>query len=105
MLSVNRIPVNRPFSRFVTRILRIANTPIGWREPGPAWELTVLDVQMRGKAHFFKTIGAHQQYSRSEFKSVRDDMPIAQALESLKQAVPSKQDNQSATGGDASHRK
>lgn len=48
------------------------------------WELTVLNVQMTGRALFFKTIAVKQKYTRSEFKRVPDDLPIAQAAEMLK---------------------
>ena len=47
------------------------------------WELTLLKVQMRGKALFFKTIGVQQDYSRSNFKQVPDDLTLAKAAEML----------------------
>jgi len=53
------------------------------------WELTVLDVQMTGRALFFKTIGEQQQFSRSEFKRVPDDLTLAQADQMLKKEVAS----------------
>jgi hypothetical protein len=53
------------------------------------WELTLLHVQMKGKALFFKTIGVQQQYTRSNFKQVPDDLPLAKAAEMLeKQKTP-----------------
>ena len=48
------------------------------------WELTRLDVNMNGKALFFKTIRVRQKYSRSEFKRVPNDLTVAQATEMLK---------------------
>jgi hypothetical protein len=55
------------------------------------WELTVLKVEMQGKALFFKTIGVHQDYRHTEFRRVPDDLTIAQAVELLrKQAVSNK---------------
>ena len=48
------------------------------------WELTVLNVEMNGKALFFKTISVHQKYRRSDFKQVPDDTTIAQGVEMLK---------------------
>ena len=39
-------------------------------EPG-YWELTVLDVDMKGKALFFKTIGVQEEMKRSMFRRVR----------------------------------
>lgn len=55
------------------------------------WELTLLHVQMKGKALFFKTIGVQQQYTRSNFKQVPDDLPLAKAAAMLqKQERPIK---------------
>jgi hypothetical protein len=47
------------------------------------WELTVLNVNMKGKALFFKTIAVQQKYSRANFKQVRDDLTPAGAAEIL----------------------
>jgi len=49
------------------------------------WELTALNVQMKGKAPFFKTVGVHQKYVRADFGCVPDDLTIAQAAQMLKQ--------------------
>ena len=57
------------------------------------WELTVLNVQMNGKALFFKTISVKQKYFRTEFKRVPDDLTVAQAAEMLKKEVASKRTN------------
>lgn len=51
------------------------------------WELTTLNVHMTGKALFFKTIGEQQEYYRSEFKRVPDDLSMVQAEEMLKKEV------------------
>jgi hypothetical protein len=48
------------------------------------WELTFLNVQMKGKALFFKTIGTQQKFSKSDFKLMPDDLTIAQAAEILR---------------------
>jgi len=48
------------------------------------WELTFLKVQMKGKALFFKTIGVEQNYSRSDFRQVPDDLTLAQAADVLR---------------------
>jgi hypothetical protein len=48
------------------------------------WELTFLNVQMKGKALFFKTIGAQQKFSKSDFKLMPDDLTIAQTAEILR---------------------
>jgi hypothetical protein len=47
------------------------------------WELTVLNVNMKGKALFFKTIAVQQKYSRANCKQVRDDLTPAGAAEIL----------------------
>jgi hypothetical protein len=51
------------------------------------WELTVLNVHMTGKALFFKTIGEQQEYYRTEFKRVPDNLSLSQAQEMLKKEV------------------
>ncbi|PYX17017.1 MAG: hypothetical protein DMG87_16490 [Acidobacteria bacterium] len=48
------------------------------------WEMTLLKVQMKGKALFFKTIGVQQNYSRSDFRQVPDDLTVAQAADILR---------------------
>ena len=48
------------------------------------WELTLLHVNMKGKALFFKTIGVQQNYTRSDFKQVADDLTLTKAAEILK---------------------
>ena len=51
------------------------------------WELTVLNVQMKGKVLFFKTIGVRQKIIRSGFRRVSDDLPLAQAAEILRESA------------------
>jgi hypothetical protein len=51
------------------------------------WELTLLNVSMTGKALLFKTIGVQQQYTRSNFKQVPDDLGLAKAAEMLEKEV------------------
>lgn len=54
------------------------------------WELTLLKVQMKGKALFFKTIGVQQNYTRSDFKHLPDDLTLAKGAQMVeKQAEPS----------------
>ncbi len=48
------------------------------------WELTALNVQMRGKALFFKTIAVRQKIVRSGLHRVSDDLTLAQAADMLK---------------------
>jgi hypothetical protein len=61
-------------------------------EVGPGyWELTLLRVQMKGRAFFFKTISVQQNYSRSDFRQVPDNLTLAQAADILrKQSTPTK---------------
>jgi hypothetical protein len=47
------------------------------------WELTLLNVHMKGKALFFKTISVQQDYSRSDFQKVPDDLTLAKAADAL----------------------
>jgi hypothetical protein len=55
------------------------------------WELTALNVQMNGKALFFKTISVRQKYSRSDFKRVPDNLDVAQGVQMLRHQVASEQ--------------
>jgi hypothetical protein len=55
------------------------------------WELTMLNVEMKGKALLFKTISVHQKYSRSEFQRVPNDITSLQAATMLKQHAASEQ--------------
>jgi len=43
------------------------------------WELTVLDVDMKGKALLFKTIGVRETENHSDFHLVPDDLTLAEA--------------------------
>lgn len=66
------------------------------------WELTVLNVQMRGKALFFRTISVQQQFSREDFKRVPDNLSLAQAHEMLKKEIASQEARKGAAGSEAS---
>jgi len=48
------------------------------------WELTVLNVNMKGKALFFKTINVQQKVSRTGFSKVADDLSPQQGAAMLK---------------------
>lgn len=56
-------------------------------EPG-YWELTAMNVNMKGKVLFFKTIGVQQRESRSAFQRVGDDLTPAQAVRILLGQAP-----------------
>ena len=62
------------------------------------WEMTLLQVEMNGKALFFKTITVRQKISRSEFKRVPDDLTVAQGVDLLKKQIGSFQMPNSARG-------
>ncbi len=47
------------------------------------WEITELDVQMTGKALFFKSINLHQQEWRSQYRRLPDNLPPQQGLAML----------------------
>jgi hypothetical protein len=51
------------------------------------WEVTTLDVQMNGKALFFKTITVRQKESDSEFKALPQSFTIQQAAVMTKNKV------------------
>ncbi len=50
------------------------------------WEITLLNVHMRGKALFFKTISVQQNEIRSNFQLMPDDMTLAQGADELHRA-------------------
>jgi hypothetical protein len=49
--------------------------------------LVVLDVDIKGKALFFKTIGVQEEMKRSMFRRVQDDLTAAQGANLLYQQV------------------
>jgi hypothetical protein len=49
------------------------------------WEVTVLRVNMKGKALFFKTINVQQNVSRSDFRKVSDNLSLQTAAKMLAQ--------------------
>jgi hypothetical protein len=53
------------------------------------WELTVLNVEMKGRALFFKTISVHQRLLRTDFKLVPNDLSLQSAIEMLKKSADS----------------
>ena len=53
------------------------------------WELIALNVDMKGKALFFKTISVRQKYTRSDFKRVPNNLSVAQGVEILRKQLAS----------------
>jgi hypothetical protein len=51
------------------------------------WELAVLNVDLKGRAFFFKTIGVQERVKRSVFRRVRDDLTVAQGANLLYRQV------------------
>jgi hypothetical protein len=55
-------------------------------QPG-YWELTVLNVDLKGRVLFFKTISVQEKMERSRFRRVQDDLTAAQGADLLHQQV------------------
>src|SRR5260370_18946058 len=47
------------------------------------WDLTFMEVDMKGKALFFKTIAVKEKEYRSEFRTVPDGLTLAEAADML----------------------
>jgi hypothetical protein len=54
------------------------------------WEVTRMHVEMKGKALFFKTIGAHDEESYSDFKRVPDNASLQQGAEAVRKSASGK---------------
>ena len=50
--------------------------------PG-SWQLTEVKIEMQGKALFFKTIQVRQNYARSDFKPVPENLSVAEAAKMI----------------------
>jgi hypothetical protein len=51
------------------------------------WDLTFMEVNMKGKALFFKTIAVQEKEYRSNFRMVPDDLTFAEGAEMLMKQV------------------
>lgn len=51
------------------------------------WDVTVMSVDMKGKALLFKTISVRETENRSDFHRVPDDLTIAQAADTLNRQI------------------
>jgi hypothetical protein len=51
------------------------------------WELAVLNVDLKGRVLFFKTISVQEKMQRSRFRRVPDDLTAAQGANLLHQQV------------------
>jgi hypothetical protein len=54
------------------------------------WEITLLHVNMHGKALFFKTIGVQQNEVHYDFERVRDSLTLAEAAAQLEKQTSEK---------------
>ena len=50
---------------------------------GPRWEVTIMDVNMNGKALFFKTISMHEKEVSTDFHRVPENLSLKQAVDML----------------------
>jgi hypothetical protein len=58
------------------------------RELSPRqWDLTFMEVDMKGKALFFKTIDVNEKEYRSDFRTVPDGLTLAEAADILTKQV------------------
>ena len=51
------------------------------------WEMTVLDVDMKGTVLLFKTISVQETENHSDFHRVPDDLTLAQAADILNKQI------------------
>ena len=51
------------------------------------WEMTLLNVDMKGKALFFKTISVQQKLERSDFHRVSDGLTFSEAADLLHKQI------------------
>ena len=51
------------------------------------WEMTALNVDMKGKALLFKTIGVQETENHSDFHRVPDDLTLAEAADILNRQI------------------
>jgi hypothetical protein len=51
------------------------------------WEMTHMQVDMTGKALFFKTVGTHENEAYSEYRRVPDSISLQQAAESVRHSA------------------
>jgi hypothetical protein len=66
------------------------------------WEMIVLDVDMKGKALLFKTVGAHETENHSDFHRVPDNLTLAEAVDMLNRQIV-EPDKASQRSSGASH--
>jgi hypothetical protein len=51
------------------------------------WDLALMEVNMQGKALFFKTIAVQEKEYRSDFRPVPDDLTLAEGADMLTRQI------------------
>jgi hypothetical protein len=89
----------------LTRSVRFGGGFLGHLDPGGEfhvrqsevapghWEITLMRVEMKGRALFFKTISVHQDEMRSDFQRIPDNLTLAQGAAELRQQICSTTSN------------
>jgi hypothetical protein len=68
------------------------------------WEITLLCINMRGKALFFKTIGVEENEVRTNFQRVADNLTLAEAAAKLQKEGDAAASGQTHSGLDSEYR-
>jgi hypothetical protein len=73
------------FGGFLGHLDQGGSFDVRQQEVGPGhWEVTLLKINMKGKALFFKSINVQQDEARSRFERMPDTLTLAKAAESLR---------------------
>jgi hypothetical protein len=73
---------------FLGHLEKGGNFSVEQRELLPGqWDLTFMEVDMKGKALFFKTIAVQEKEYRSHFRTVPDGLTLAEAADMLTKQV------------------
>jgi hypothetical protein len=64
------------------------------------WEITLMHINMRGKALFFKTIGVQENEIRTDFQRVADNLTLAEAAAKLQKEGEAAASGQTHSGLD-----
>jgi hypothetical protein len=68
------------------------------------WEITLMQINMRGKALFFKTIGVEENEVRTNFQRVADNLTLAEAAAKLQKEGDAAASGQTHSGLDSEYR-
>src|SRR5262249_56076656 len=64
---------------------------------GPRWEVVIMDINMNGKALFFKTISMHEKEVSSDFHQVPENLSLKQGVDMLAKGQAQIAENKPAT--------